>query len=57
MMLYLDNAATTLKSIPSVYPAFLRVPCFERKRRTGGYKMSMDAIACYCDTQDLIAQL
>lgn len=35
MMLYLDNAATTLKKPLSVYATLLRVPCFRAETRDG----------------------
>ena len=47
MMLYLDNAATTLKKPLSVYATLFKSTLFSGGNAgRGGHKMSMDA--CYC---------
>ena len=58
MMLYLDNAATTLKKPLSVYATLFKSTLFSGGNAgRGGHKMSMDAVRAIVDTQDLIAQL
>ena len=57
MMLYLDNAATTLKKPLSVYATLFKSTLFSGGNAgRGGHKMSMDAVRAIVDTQDLIAQ-
>ena len=58
MMLYLDNAATTLKKPLLVYATLFKSTLFSGGNAgRGGHKMSMDAVRAIVDTQDLIAQL
>ena len=57
-MLYLDNAATTLKKPFSVYTQLMKSTIFSSgSAGRGGHKKSMDAVRVIVDTQDLIAQL
>ena len=54
MMLYLDNAATTLKKPLSVYATLFKSTLFSGGNAgRGGHKMSMDAVRAIVDTQDL----
>lgn len=58
MMLYLDNAATTLKKPLSVYAELFKSTLFSGGNAgRGGHKMSMNAVRAIVDTQDLISQL
>ncbi len=57
-MLYLDNAATTLRKPFSVYAKMLKMTVFgSGNAGRGVHKQSMDAVRAIVDTQDLIAQL
>lgn len=57
-MLYLDNAATSLKKPFSVYEQLIRSTVFSSGNAgRGGHKKSMDAVRAIVDTQDLVAQL
>lgn len=57
-MLYLDNAATTLKKPTSVYLQLIKSTIFGGGNAgRGGHKQSMNAVRAIVDTQDLIAQL
>lgn len=57
-MLYLDNAATTLKKPFSVYAELMKSTVFGGGNAgRGGHKQSMAAVKTIIDTQDLIAQL
>ena len=52
MMLYLDNAATTLKKPLSVYATLFKSTLFSGGNAgRGGHKMSMDAVRAIVDTQ------
>lgn len=57
-MLYLDNAATTLKKPVSVYRELIKNTLFcGGNAGRGGHRQSMAAVRTIVDTQDLIAQL
>lgn len=57
-MLYLDNAATTLKKPVRVYMRLMYETVFGGGNAgRGGHKKSMEAVRSIVDTQDLIAQL
>ncbi len=57
-MLYLDNAATTLRKPASVYAQMMKSMIFAGGNAgRGGHKQSMKAVQTIVDTQDLIAQL
>lgn len=57
-MLYLDNAATTLKKPFSVYKELIKnTVSGTGNAGRGGHKQSMAAVRAIVDTQDLIAQL
>lgn len=57
-MLYLDNAATTLKKPISVYASLMKNTVFGGGNAgRGGHKQSMEAVRAIIDTQDLIAEL
>lgn len=57
-MLYLDNAATTLKKPLSVYAKLIRSTIFSSGNAgRGGHKLSTNAVRAIVDTQDLIAEL
>ncbi len=57
-MLYLDNAATTLKKPFSVYKTLMKSTVLGGGNAgRGGHKQSMAAVKSIIDTQDLIAQL
>lgn len=58
MMLYLDNAATTLRKPFSVYAKMFKTTVFgSGNAGRGGHKQSISAIRTIVDTQDLIGQL
>ncbi len=57
-MLYLDNAATTLRKPVSVYAQLIKSAIWGGGNAgRGGYKKSMQAVRTIVDVQDLIAQL
>ncbi len=57
-MLYLDNAATTLRKPLSVYAKMIKSTIFHSGNAGRGvHKQSMDAVRAIVDTQDLIAEL
>lgn len=57
-MLYLDNAATTLKKPLSVYTRLLSEAVFGGGNAgRGGHKKSVSAVRAMVDTQDLLARL
>lgn len=57
-MLYLDNAATTLKKPLAVYAQLIKNTIFSSSNAgRGSHKKSMEAVRAIVDTQDLIAQL
>lgn len=57
-MLYLDNAATSVKKPLSVYVRLFAATVFSSGNAgRGGHKMSMKAVRSIVDTQDLIALL
>lgn len=57
-MLYLDNAATTLKKPFSVYAQLMKNTVLgSGNAGRGGHRQSMAAVRTIIDTQDLIAQL
>lgn len=57
-MLYLDNAATTLKKPFSVYASLMKNTVFGGGNAgRGSHKQSMSAVRTIVDTQDLIAEL
>lgn len=57
-MMYLDNAATTLKKPSSVYIRMIYSTVFGGGNAgRGGHKRSMKAVRAIVDTQDVIAQL
>lgn len=57
-MLYLDNAATTLRKPVAVYARLMKETIFGGGNAgRGGHKKSMSATRIVVDTQDLIAQL
>lgn len=57
-MLYLDNAATTLKKPVSVYASLMKNTVFGGGNAgRGSHKQSMAAVRSIIDTQDLIAEL
>lgn len=57
-MLYLDNAATSLKKPLSVYAKLIESTVFSSGNAgRGGHQMSMKSVKTIVDTQDIIAQL
>ncbi len=57
-MLYLDNAATTVRKPPAVYATLMKSTVFTNGNAgRGTHKKSMDAVRAIVNTQDLIAQL
>lgn len=57
-MLYLDNAATTLKKPLAVYAQLIKSTVLNSGNAgRGGHKKSMEAVRAIVDTQDLIAEL